>query len=222
MPPAVKPARKAEFPRRRARARETRRRILEAARTLFVERGYVATTIEAVAERAGVSPETIYATFHNKRSILAEVVDVAIAGGPDAPPILDQGWVDELRTTPELRDRVRILAGHGRAILEGRSDVDEVVRAAAASDPEIATLRDRGRADRYAGQRVLLRMTLGPEGTGRAVDPETAADILYAIGSPEVFRLLVVDRGWSGDRFERWYGDTIERLLLGEDRPTPA
>ena len=69
-------------------------------------------------------------------------------------------------------------------------------------------------AQRFAGQRELLRIVIGSTGLRERIDLETASDILYAVGSPETYRLLVVDRGWSGANFERWYGETLERLLL--------
>ena len=218
MPVPVKQSRTSEFPRRRERARATRMRVLDAARALFIERGYVATTIDAIAERADVSSETIYSTFGNKRALLSELVDVSIAGDVNATPILERDWVREMREEPDPRRRLRMLARQGRSILERRSAVDEVVRGAAAADPDIAALRDLGKVQRLAGQREFLRIVVGSTGLREGMDLETAADILYAIGSPETYRLLVVDRGWSGARFERWYGDTLERLLLDPAR----
>ena len=203
-----------DFTRRRERARATRGRVLEAARDLFIERGYVATTIDAIAERADVSPETIYATFGNKRAVLAEVVDVSIAGGQNAAPILEQPWVEELRREPDVARRLAILARNGRRILERRAAIDEVVRGAAAADPEVAALWARGKAQRHAGQRALLGLVVGSGGLRPGLDLAAAADILYAIGSPETYHHLVIDRGWSGPRFERWYAETLERLLL--------
>lgn len=214
MPRPVKSSTAQDFPRRRARALATRTRVLAAARTLFVERGYVGTTITAIAECADVSPETIYATFRTKRAVLSELVDVSISGAVSAPPILEQEWVKELRAESDPCRRARLLASRGRAILERRSEVDEIVRGAASADPEIATLRDRGAAERYAGQRELLRIVVGATGPRAGLDIEVATDVLYAIGSPETYRLLVFDRGWDPERFEQWYGDTIERLIL--------
>jgi len=213
MTPPVKPAHR--YPRRRERALATRRRVLASARDRFLERGYVGTTIEAIAAGADVSPETVYATFGNKRTLLSEVVDVAIAGDVDAAPIMDQDWVDSMRQAPDPHARLAIMARSGRAILERRAAIDDVVAAAAASDPEIAALRDRGKADRLAGQRALLRIAVGSSELRKGLDLGSAADIVYAIGSPETYRLLVVDRGWSAAQFEHWYADTLERLLFG-------
>ena len=215
----VKPARTPDYPRRRERARATRMRVLDAARALFIERGYVATTIDAIAERADVASETIYSTFGNKRSLLSQLVDASIAGDVIATPILERDWVQEIREEPDPRRRLRMLAGQGRSILERRSAIDEVVRGAASADPDIAALRDLGKAQRFAGQREFLRIVVGSTGLREGLDLETAADILYAVGSPETYRLLVLDRGWSGSRFERWYGETLERLLFATVDP---
>jgi len=194
--------------------------VLAAARDLFIERGYVATTIHAIADRAGVSAETVYSRFGNKRALLSQLVDVSIAGDVDAPPILGQDWVRELRDEPDAHRRLRMLASRGRRILERRAAVDEVVRGAASADPEIAALRDLVKDQRFAGQREFLRIVVGGTGLRDGLDLEAAADILYAIGSPETYRLLVVDRGWSGSRFERWYGETLECLLLAPASPS--
>lgn len=210
----VKRRRVYDSPRRREQARETRRAILSAAEALFVERGYVATTIDAVAARAKVSPESVFSIFGSKRSLLAELVDVSISGDVDAPPILEQAWVQEMREEPDLRRRLQILASNGQAILRRRAAIDEVVRGAAAADSEMAALWERGKAQRFAGQGALLQIAVGGEDLRDGLDPQTAAETLFAVGSPEVYRLLTVDRGWSSDRFEQWYADTLERLLL--------
>jgi TetR/AcrR family transcriptional regulator, regulator of autoinduction and epiphytic fitness len=210
----VKPRRAYDSSRRQEQARVTRRSVLEAARTLFAERGYVATTVDGIAEGAGVSAETIYATFGSKRAVLTALVDHAIAGSAEAPAVRDQAWVEQLRAERDPRRRMRILARNGTAILERRADIDEVVRAAAAAEPDIAALWARGKEERFAGQRALLEIVVGDGILARGLDLDAAADILYAVGSPETFRLLVVDRGWNVSRFERWYGETLERLLL--------
>jgi hypothetical protein len=142
------------------------------------------------------------------------LVDVSIAGGDDAPPVLEQAWVKSIREEPDPHRRLQILARNGRMLLERRAAVDEVVRGAAAADPEIAELWERGKSDRFAGQRMLLQLVLGETTLPEGLDFDTAVDVLYAVGSPETYRLLAVDRGWSASRFERWYGETLERLLL--------
>lgn len=211
---SVKPRRAYDSPRRREQARSTRQAIIEAARGLFIEHGYAATSIGSIAARASVAPETIYAAFGTKRSLLTEVVDVSIAGGDGLLPILEQPWVQAMRDEPDVRHRLRILAENGRSILERRAAVDDVVHSAAAADPEIAALWERGKAQRHAGQGALLRIVLGDTDPQQGMRFETAVDILYALGSPETYRLLVVDRGWSSTHYGAWYSDTLERLLL--------
>jgi len=214
MSKAVKPRRTYHSPRRREQAQATRLRLLESARGLFVENGYVATTIEAIAARAGVSPETVYATFGNKRSLLSALIDVSMAGDDAPVPILERTWVQDLRDEPDPQRRVKLLARNGRLILERVTPIHEVLRGAAAADPEIASLWELNKAQRFAGQSELLRILVGGDHLREGMNARTAVDILFAIGSPETYRLLVVDRGWSADRFERWYADALTRLLL--------
>src|SRR4030067_1911150 len=135
MPRAVKPHRTYDSPRRREHARATRRGLLDAARALFIERGYVATTIAAIASRAGVSAETVYATFKNKRSLLSEVIDVSMAGDDTPVPILERAWVQDLRDEPAPRRRLQILARNGRLILARIAPVYEVLGGAGAAGP---------------------------------------------------------------------------------------
>jgi len=201
-------------PRRREQARATRQAVLAAAKELFVARGYAATTIDAIAVRADVSPETIYATFGNKRSLLSDLVDVSIAGDDAPVPVLERPWVQEMRTEPDVGRRLRLLARNGRAMLERWADVADVLRGAAAADPEIAALWEDNKTQRFTGQQALLRIAADGTRLRVGLTRESAADVLFAVGSPEVYRMLVVDRGWSADRFERWYADTLARLLL--------
>jgi AcrR family transcriptional regulator len=202
-------------PRRARQANATRAAILRAARVVFIERGYVATPIAEVARRASVSTETIYATFGTKRAVLAALVGVSIAGDDEPVPVRDRDWVGELRTEPDRGRRIEILAHNGRLILERRAPIEEVVRGAASADPEIRALLESGRSERLEGQRELLRIVAGPTGFRAGLTLEGAADILFALGSPEVYRLLTDTRGWSEDRFEAWYSETIASLLAG-------
>ena len=225
MPRAVKPRRSYDSPRRREQARATRRAVLDAARKLFVEGGYVATTIDAIAARAQVSPETVYATFRNKRSLLSALIDMSMAGDDAPVPILERGWVQEMRDEPDPDRRLKILARNGRLILERTVPVYEVLRGAAMADPEIASLWELNKAQRHPGQRELLRILTERNPLRRGLTLRAGTDILFAIGSPETYRLLVIDRGWSADQFERWYADTLQRLLLterGRDDPAPS
>jgi len=213
MPRAVK-RRSYHSPRRREQARATRRGVLDAARELFVDQGYAATTIAAIAARAEVSPETVYAVFKNKRALLSRLIDVSIAGDDAPVPVLERNWVQDMRDEPDLRRRLKILARNGRVMLERWTPIYEVLRGAAAVDPEIASLWALNKAQRFEGQRVLLRILTERTPLREDLGARAATDVLFAIGSPEAYRLLVIDRGWSPDRFERWYSDALARLLF--------
>lgn len=213
MSPRVKPRRAYDSPRRREQALATRRGILDAAQLLFIERGYVATTIDAIATDAGVSSETVYAAFTNKRSILSFLLDVAIAGDDAPVPILERPWVEAMRYEPDRTRRLQILARNGRRILERTAPIYEVLRGAASADPKVAVLWEHAKDQRFAGQHELVKVLVRGHPVRDGLTLRAATDQVFAIGSPETYRLLVVDRGWSPDRFERWYADTLERLL---------
>lgn len=182
-----------------------------------MDKGFAATTISSIASSARVSPETVYATFGNKRTVLAALIDTAIAGDDAPVAVRDRAWVQALRDDPDPARRVASLARNGSAILARRSAIDEVVREAAATDPEIAAFHAAMLAERLAGQRELLALVAGDGGLRDGLDLDTAADILFALGSPEVWRLLVVDRGWRPERFEAWYARVIASLLGAPD-----
>jgi hypothetical protein len=135
--------------------------------------------------------------------------------GDDAPvPILQREWVRQMRDESDPRRRVQILARNGRLILERTAPIYEVLRSAASADPEIASLWGLNKAQRFAGQNELVRVLAAGGSLREGLTVRVAADVLFAIGSPETYRLLVIDRGWPADRFERWYADTLARLLL--------
>lgn len=202
-------------PVRRARADATRRAVLDAASDLFVERGYVATTIEAIAAAAGVSPETVYATFRNKRTLLERLVDVTLAGDDAPVPILERPWAARLARTHDPRRAFGILASNGRGILERVAPIYAVLVGAAEADAGARAVLDRYRDQRFAAQRELVRMIARRHALRPGLSVAAATDLVFTIGSPETYRLLVGDRGWSPARWQRWYADTLERLLIG-------
>ena len=214
----VKPSatRSYDSPLRREQASRTRAAVLEAARALFLDQGYAGTTIREVATSAGVSPETVYSVFGNKRAILSALLDVAIAGDDEPVPIIERAWVDELRAAPRIRTRLRILADNGARILERRAPIDALLRSAADADPAIARMRDEAVGRRFAGQQALLRLVIGDESERlrQGLTEAEAADILFAVGSPETWHALVIHRGWTNTAFADWYAETLERQLL--------
>jgi AcrR family transcriptional regulator len=198
----------------REKSRATRRRIREAAERLFVRHGYLATTIEAIAAEAAVAVQTVYFVFGTKRALLAEVLDVATAGDEAPVPILERPWVDEARHEADPRKAVRLIAHHGCRIVARLAPVYEVVRGAAAADPDIAALLLRDKQRRLDNQTELVRMLADKGALAPGRDVAWAADVLFALLSHEMHQLLVVDRGWSLDAWEHWLADALTAQLL--------
>ncbi|HEV7757337.1 MAG TPA: helix-turn-helix domain-containing protein, partial [Acidimicrobiales bacterium] len=146
--------------RRRERSLRTRARVADAATGLFVDHGYLATTIEAVAERAGVAVQTVYYAFGTKRALLAAVLDASIAGDAEPLAVLERPWFDALDDETDARAAVAHLVEATVVILSRAAPVYEVVRRAAA-DAEVGELLDANRAGRRADQRRLVGLLDG-------------------------------------------------------------
>lgn len=188
--------------------------MVRAAEELFVDRGFGATTIEAVSEASDVPTATVYRLFGSKLGILKAVLDVSIAGDDQDVAVADRA---EVRSVLDEQDPAELLAGIVRITLaiNGRtSPVYRVLEAAAASEPDARPLLDDLTRQRAQGQRNVAR-ALAERGALRSgLQAADAADIIHALLSPELYRLLVVDRGWTVARFERWLCDLLTAQLL--------
>jgi TetR/AcrR family transcriptional regulator, regulator of autoinduction and epiphytic fitness len=200
--------------RRQAQARETRRQIVEAACQLFAEYGYTGATIEAIAQEAGVAPETIFAIFGNKRSVLAALIDVSV-GGDDQPVALLQrpGPQTVLEETDPVR-QLQLFAEDISTILERVAPVFEIMRAAAKTEPDIAALLRNLLAERLRNLTVVAQRLAAHAALRAELTVAQAAETIWTMTSPEVFNLLTLDRGWSRARYVQWLSDTLIRLLL--------
>jgi AcrR family transcriptional regulator len=201
------------------KARETRRRIIDAAADLFVEQGYGATKLQEIADRAGVAVQTIYFVFRNKPTLLKELVDVAIAGDDDPVPTMDRPWFAEVTTAPSAESALAALAAGTRRTLERVAAIDEMVRAAAATNPEIRELWPQRTNPRYTVISTAARALTEKPGARPALSAAEAADIIYALLSPELFLVLTRDRAWPPDKWERWAYDTLcsQLTVSGQD-----
>ena len=212
--PRVKKKRPYESALRRRQASETRTRILDAAETLFAERGYAATTMEAIAAAAGVAPDTVYASFGSKSGVLHRLLDVRV-GGDEAPiAVLDRPGPRAVRAEPDRRRQLTGFAADVTSILERVRPVNDIMRSAAAVDPEVAALLQRMEATRYGNLSRLASWLAENSRFRRGLDTAEAGAIIWALASPEVHRLLRVERGWSREAFIEWLGDTLRRSLL--------
>jgi AcrR family transcriptional regulator len=200
--------------RRQAQARETRRQIVEAARQLFAEYGYSGATIEAIAQEAGVAPETIFATFGNKRAILAALIDVSVGGDDQPIPLLQRPSPQTVLQEPDPVRQLQLFAEDISAILERVAPVFEIMRAAAKTEPDIADLLKNLLAERLQNMTAFIRNISAHSPWRNGLTDAQAAEITWTMTSPEVFNLLTVDRGWPRERYVHWLSDTLIRLLL--------
>lgn len=204
---------------RAEKARRTRKRMLDAAARLFVERGWAGTTVEDIARTAEVGVQTVYFTFGNKRALLKELLDTAVAGDSDPVATLDRPWAREVLDAPDPAGQLALQAAGARRVLERAAPVLEVVRGAAASDPELAELWRTNKAQRHTVQlRFAQALTDKANSAGTGLrdgqDAASAADAATALLGPETYGLLVGDRGWAPGRWEHWVADALVRQLL--------
>jgi AcrR family transcriptional regulator len=201
-----------------ARTRLARRAVVEAARVLFLERGYTATTIEAISDSSDVPPATVYRLFSSKLGILKALLDVSIAGDEEAVPLQDRPHARALFADPDPRSQLSGFAGITGGIMSRAEPVYRILVSAAGSDPDAAELLAEQARQRDQGQQQIARSLARAGALRPGLRERDAADIIHALMSPEVYRLLVGDRGWHPDRYRQWLTDT----LIGQLLPPPA
>jgi AcrR family transcriptional regulator len=199
--------------RRRQAAEQTRQRILDAARTRFVERGYAGTTIAAIAEEASTAAETVYATFKSKTALLEALVRGAVRGKDDTE-VLQQPGPRRLEAETDQRAQLRVFAADVSERLARTAPLLAVVASAAASEPSLAALYGDLHGARMRNL-SSIPPALARNGPLR-VDPERAAQTIWALASPELYALLTGQRGWSRERYAGWLADTLEAVLLDD------
>lgn len=213
MPQAVK-----QPTRRHIKAAATRRRVLDAAKLLFLRDGYAATPITAIAEEADVAVQTIYAIFGNKRTILTEMLAAQVAGDDDSRPLVDRDDWQAMEHEADPRRQLALLARLATQIGSRMAAVYEMVSAAAASDTEIASVYRRQRDSRYRDQRRVAERLAAQGALHEGLSAKRATDIIWAIANPTMYRALVGDRKWSVGEYERWLAEMLTDALLVEGR----
>jgi AcrR family transcriptional regulator len=214
MPDSVKSSRRYDSPRRREQAEETRRKILAAAQLLFERDGYVATSMAAVAKEAGVSLKTVYLAFETKSGLLRALWHLLLRGERDDVVVDEQAWYREVLEEPDPRRQLHLNARNSRAVKTRAGALMEVIGSAAPSDPEIGALWERIQGQFYENQRAVVE-SLDRKGALRAdLDVVAAADILWTLNHPSLYRLLVGERNWSAERYEKWLGKALCSELL--------
>ncbi len=200
---------------RRQQAEATRGAIVGAARTLFVANGYAATSIQSIADEAGVAVQTVYAVFKNKRQLLDYLIEAAIVGGADADASgAVSAEVEAIAAEVNPRRRAEMDAAMTRAISERVAPIVRVAQEAAASDPEFATVFEEMKARRRAEMTAMVKV-LGAQ-SGLRMPGHQAAATLYVLYSPQVADMLMVDYGWSAAKYEKWLADMLYFSLLAD------
>jgi AcrR family transcriptional regulator len=197
--------------------RDSRRRVVAAATQCFLQAGYSATTIADVARAAGVAVQTVYASVGGKADLLIAVVNQAVAGDDRDVMFLERAWMNALRAEPDPHRQVRIFTDTMTAIGARVVPLYVVMRGAAAGDPDVAAAWQRSVDLRRESARSVVAALRGRRPD---VSQERAIDLVWMLASPEVYEMLVLQRGWAPAECAAWIADSISAAVL--DRPGPG
>lgn len=198
-------------PVRQQQADQTRRRIIEAAQILISERGYEGATMEAIAQQAGVATPTVYAAFGGKKGIVAQLIDSARFG-----PAY-QELIAEARRTTEPVERLGFAARIARRIYDSEREAMDLLRGAGAVAPELGAMDREREEDRYDAQAGMIEFLVDAGALRPGLERGAAHDVLWALTGRENYRLLVLERGWSADRYEQWLAEVLAALLIAPE-----
>ena len=210
----VKPKRRYNSPRRQEQAAATRRAILAAAQRLLERDGYPATTMDAIAAEAGVALKTIYVAFETKSGMLRALWDLLLKDDQDDTAVAERPWYREVIEEPDPERQLRINARNSRIVKLRIAGLLEVIRDAAPIDSDTAALWALIQTDFYDNQRAITASLDQKHALRADLDVSRAADILWTLNHPNVWFLLVGERGWTPEQFEQWLADTSCAQLL--------
>jgi AcrR family transcriptional regulator len=199
---------------RAASAAATRARIRDAAARLFVEHGYAATTMREVASAAGVGERTLYDAFPTKAALFTHTLSVATVGDEDPIRVFDRPEMTAARHQTDPRAAITQLVAYSTDLFERAGDLIMVSVEAAGADPDMRAAADAGARATHQVHLALTRQLHSRDALRDDLTPVTAADILYALGSPHMHQLLRRHRGWTVERYRTWLETAIDRELL--------
>lgn len=203
---------------RAAQAADTRRVIIEAAARLFIENGYVATSIETIAEAAGVSRATVFTSVGGKKVLLKLAFDVALVGDDEPIPFAERPRSLAVRREPDPRRLLAMYVGLITELYARLAPIYEAVRGAASADREVREVWESIGLERRIGADRLISLLLARGGLRESLDPASGADLMWALNDPGLYHLLVNRRGWEPARFETWLTATMQEQLLPASR----
>jgi AcrR family transcriptional regulator len=196
--------------------------VVDAARRLFLALGYGATTIEAISREADVPPATVYRLFSSKLGILRSLIDVSIGGDDEDVPMSDRR---EVRSLADEGDPAALLAGFVGLTVQVNERVAPIYRilvSAAGTDPDAGALLDDLTQQRQQGQQMIARALARTSALRASLRAADVADLVHALLSPEMYRLLVVDRAWTVERYEHWLTSTLAEQLFADGEQNEA
>lgn len=200
--------------RRREQAQENRARVLGAARARFLADGYTATTIPAVASDAGVSVQTVYKAFGNKAGLLKAVFDVAVTGDDQPIPVAERDQIKQIQAEADPRTKLRMYSEYFVQGAQRGVALGLLARDAASGDPAAAAVWDQIQQQRLTGMGQFARHLHAGGHLPADTAAEEARDILWTFTSPELWDLLVIQRGWTPTRYGHWLAGMLTAALL--------
>ena len=210
----VNPKRTYDSPRRREQAATTRRDILRSAERLFEQRGYAATTVAAIATDAGVVAKTVYSAFESKAGVLRALWNILLRDDDADVPVMDRAWYREVLDEPEPAHQLALNARNSRVVKSRIAPVLEVIRHGAPIDPDIEGLWERIQSDFHENQRAIVESLAAKGALVSGLTVARAADILWTLNHPDVWQLLVTQRGWTPAQYESWFCEASCSQLL--------
>jgi AcrR family transcriptional regulator len=201
-------------PRRKEQAEATRTAILDAAERLFIEDGYVRTSMAAIAKEAGVALKTVYLGFETKGGLLRALWHRRLRGGRERVPVGEQEWFLEVLREPDPAQVLRLNARNSRVVKSRIAPLGEVLLTAAPADPDVEALSERIWSDFYENQLEVVKALHRRKALKKGLGVKRATDMLWTLNHPRTYILLVHERDWTPEQYERWLADiTISELL---------
>jgi len=193
---------------REAQAADTKRRILKAAKELFQSEGFDRVTISSIAEKAEVSKPTIYALFKSKRGVLQYLIDEAL------PPNRFTALVDQVMQESSPEKRLQITAGIARQIYDAERDLMDILRGATVLSREFKQLEQEREERRYQRQEESIQRMMKEKVLSKELTLEKARDIFWALTGRDLYHMLVLERGWTSDEYEKHLANLLIKTLL--------
>jgi len=212
---AQAPRRPYNSPRRQQQAAATRQTILEAAERLFLQDGYPATTMDAIAAEAGVSLKTAYLPFSTKSGLLRALWDLRLKKDDADAPVVQHEWFREVMEEPDPARKLQLNARNSAAAKTRIGGLFRVIRGAAEIDADGGALWRLIQSDFYANQQMIVESIHRGGGLRRGLSVATGTDILWTLNHPDAWMLLAGQRGWSPHAYEAWLAQTSCAQLLG-------